>query len=226
MHAPMPCLVLHTCCSSTWYNKYEQHELAVDNCIRGHHVFKNIWTPTLGKQLPCRREIGINKDRYAVAILRDRTMGGHVPRKISAACTLFLQREGSIHCVVTRKRCFHLPHKHKSPKTAATTQRPHLLISTMNEFLLADFNLVVSWSMRQPPNLIPHQIFRLYGSSVYKTHQDIFVVQIQRAEKQMDVVSCCFPCSTSQAWRILVQGNIGAVSPSLSEGYILMSGTE
>ena len=72
-------------------------ELAVDSCIRGHNVFKNIWTPTMGEQLPCRREIGINKDRYAVAILRDRTAVGHVPRKISAACALFLQREGSIH---------------------------------------------------------------------------------------------------------------------------------
>ena len=44
-------------------------ELAVNSCIQGHHVFKNIWTPTMGKQLPYRREIGIYKDRYAVAIL-------------------------------------------------------------------------------------------------------------------------------------------------------------
>ena len=124
-------------------------ELAVDSCIQRHHIFKNIWTPTMGEQLPCRGEIGNNKDRYAVAILRDRTTVGHVPREISAACALFLQREGSIHCVVTGKRCFHLPHKHKSPKTAATTQRPYLLISTMNDFILADFNLAVGWSIRQ-----------------------------------------------------------------------------
>ena len=78
--------------------------------------------------------------------------------KISAACALFLQREGTIYCVVTGKCCFHLPHKHKLPKTAATTQRPHLLISTMNDFILADYNLAVGWSIRQtakfnsPPN--------------------------------------------------------------------------
>ena len=78
-------------------------ELAVDSCIQGHHIFKNIWTPAMGKQLPCRREIGNNKDWYAVAILRDCTMVVHVPRKISTACALFLQREGSIHCIVTRK---------------------------------------------------------------------------------------------------------------------------
>ena len=71
---------------------------------------------------------------------------------------LFLQREGSIHCIVTGKHCFHLLHKHKSPKTAATTQRPHPLISTMNDFILPDFNLVIGWSIHQaakfnfPPN--------------------------------------------------------------------------
>ena len=123
-------------------------ELAVDSCIRGHHVFKNIWTPTMGEQLPCRREIGNNNDRYVVARLRNRTTVGHVPRKISAACALFLQREGSIHCVVTGKRCFHLPHKHKS---AATTQRSHLLISTMNDFISADFKF--GGRLVNPPNL-------------------------------------------------------------------------
>ena len=45
-------------------------ELAMDSCIQGHHVFKNIWTPTMGEQLSCKREIGKNKDRYAVAAFR------------------------------------------------------------------------------------------------------------------------------------------------------------
>ena len=57
-------------------------ELTVDSCIRGHHVFKNVWTPTVGEQLTCQREIGNNKDRYAVVVLRNRTTVGHVPRKI------------------------------------------------------------------------------------------------------------------------------------------------
>ena len=44
-------------------------ELAMDSYFQGHHVFKNIWTPTMGEQLPCKREICDNKDRYAVAVL-------------------------------------------------------------------------------------------------------------------------------------------------------------
>ena len=59
----------------------------------------------MGKQLSCKREISNNKDWYVVAVLRDRITVGHVPRKISAACALF-SREGSIHCVVTRERCY------------------------------------------------------------------------------------------------------------------------
>ena len=78
-----------------------ESELAVDSCIRGHHIFKNISTPTMGEQLSYNREISNNKDLYTAAVLRDCTTVGHVPRKISAACTLLLQREGSIHCVVT-----------------------------------------------------------------------------------------------------------------------------
>ena len=53
-------------------------------------TFSRMLTPTMGKQLPSRREIGNSKDWYAVAILRDRTTVGHVPWKISTACALFL----------------------------------------------------------------------------------------------------------------------------------------
>ena len=34
------------------------------------------------------------------------------------------------------------------------------------EIILADFNLAVSTLAAKPPNLIPHQIFRLYGISL------------------------------------------------------------
>ena len=49
-------------------------ELAMDSCIKGHHIFKNIWTPAIGEQLPCRRQISNNKDWYTVAILWDCTI--------------------------------------------------------------------------------------------------------------------------------------------------------
>ena len=50
------------------------------NCIRGHHVYKNVWTLTLGDELECRREGDNEFDRYAVAVLRRGVVVGHLPR--------------------------------------------------------------------------------------------------------------------------------------------------
>ena len=30
----------------------------VESCVRGHHVFGSIWSPTIGEQLVCKRQIG------------------------------------------------------------------------------------------------------------------------------------------------------------------------
>ncbi len=43
-------------------------------------------------------------DRYAVAVLKQGTAIGHLPRKISKVCSLFLRRRGSIRCTVTGSR--------------------------------------------------------------------------------------------------------------------------
>jgi len=41
-----------------------------------------------------------------VAVMRGGTVVGHVPKKISAACALFLGRKGSIRCTISGSRCF------------------------------------------------------------------------------------------------------------------------
>ena len=46
----------------------------------------------MDEQLSCKRETG-NKDRYAVAVLQDHNTVGHLPRKISAACSFFSREE-------------------------------------------------------------------------------------------------------------------------------------
>ena len=50
-------------------------------------------------------------DRYVVAILKEETIIGHLPRKISKVCSLFLRRDGSIRCKVTgsRRYCSYPP---------------------------------------------------------------------------------------------------------------------
>lgn len=87
-------------------DQYAMETYEVSSCVRGHHVFKNIWRPTIGEQLVCKREVSNAQDTYAVAVMRGGTVVGHVPRKISAACALFLGRKGSIRCTISGSRCF------------------------------------------------------------------------------------------------------------------------
>ena len=60
----------------------------------------------LGEVLQRKIESGNVQDRYAVSVQRRNTVVGHVPRKISAACLLFLQRARRICCTVIGVRSF------------------------------------------------------------------------------------------------------------------------
>ena len=72
--------------------------------VRGYHVYKDIWDPVVGETLQCKRETDNGSDRYAVAVFQDDKIVGHLPRKHSRLCSLFLDRGGSISCTVTGSR--------------------------------------------------------------------------------------------------------------------------
>ena len=74
--------------------------------IRGYHVYSDIWNAVIDEELPCAKEFGNLADPFAVGVMKDGTVVGHVPRKISSVCSLFLQRSGSIVCRVTGPRRF------------------------------------------------------------------------------------------------------------------------
>ena len=74
-----------------------------DLCIHGFHVYHNIWEAAEGEVLQCERETGNAKDRYALAVKKDWVIG-HLSKKISRACPLFLRRGGNIQCTVTGRR--------------------------------------------------------------------------------------------------------------------------
>ena len=75
--------------------------------IRGYHVYnKDIWEAVLDEELPCQRELGNLADPFAVAVIRDGVVVGHVPNKISSVCSLCLQRNASITCCVSGYRRF------------------------------------------------------------------------------------------------------------------------
>ena len=57
-----------------------------------------------GEAFNCVREAGNIFDLFAVAIVRDGEIIVHMPRLISAACSLFLRHSSSIKCKVTGSR--------------------------------------------------------------------------------------------------------------------------
>ena len=75
-----------------------------NSCIRGHHIYKDVWTPVVEEGLNCRREEGNISDPYAVAVIKSGNIVGHMPHRISTACNLFIQKTGVIVCKVTGPR--------------------------------------------------------------------------------------------------------------------------
>ena len=75
-------------------------EFCMDSCIRGYHVYEEIWTAVFG-ELNTEREIGNNVDQYAVAVKKDSgETVGHLPKKILQMCSMFIQEGGEILCIV------------------------------------------------------------------------------------------------------------------------------
>ena len=75
-----------------------------NSCVRGYHMYKDIWNAVIGEELLCEREPDNRSNRYAVAIKKDGIIIGHLPRKISRTCSLFLRRGNEITCRVTGHR--------------------------------------------------------------------------------------------------------------------------
>ena len=84
--------------SSTW---------TFNSVIRGHHIYKTIWTPVIDEQLFTKAEDGNEHDRHAVAVTNgEGTVVGHMPRSLLPVSWYFIKNGGSIKCVVTGHRKF------------------------------------------------------------------------------------------------------------------------
>ena len=55
----------------------------MESCVRGYHVYKDLWDPSIREDILCEREPFNDADQYALAILEDDTVVSHIPRKIS-----------------------------------------------------------------------------------------------------------------------------------------------
>ena len=72
--------------------------------IHGHHVYKHVWTPTIGEELTLQQERNNRNDFYAVTAKKDAMVVGRVPRELPRAYWNCIQQGGHITCEVTAKR--------------------------------------------------------------------------------------------------------------------------
>ena len=63
--------------------------------VRGHHVYKRIWSLRVGQQLQLKREEDSSNDLRAVAIVEHGIVVGHLPRESATTVWFFLKRGGT-----------------------------------------------------------------------------------------------------------------------------------
>ena len=77
---------------------------STSSVVRGHHVYKNVWTPSIGERLQLRRQDDNNYDDHAMSVMKAETIVGHVPREMSRTFWHFIMHGGSVGCEITGRR--------------------------------------------------------------------------------------------------------------------------
>ena len=84
----------------------ELSSFSVEAMVRGYRVYRAIWEAAVGETLNCAREVGNRSDTFAVAVIKGGDTVGHVPRRISSICSIFMRNGGVISCEIIGSRGF------------------------------------------------------------------------------------------------------------------------
>ncbi len=71
----------------------ELQVLEINSFIRGYHEYTDVWVPFIGEPLLVKPEPTNAKDNKAVAVMKDSTVVGHVPRNLAPRLFHFLRRD-------------------------------------------------------------------------------------------------------------------------------------
>ena len=75
----------------------------VHSYVTGHYHYQRIWTPNVGEELTSMYELDNAYDEFAVSVLKDDKIVGHVPRELSEKFTTILKSGGSIKVTIRGK---------------------------------------------------------------------------------------------------------------------------
>ena len=73
--------------------------------VRGHQVYKRIWSSCVGEQFEsfCKEDNEHDKYGMAVHLKNSLTVVGHIPREITCTCHFFIKNKGEITGEVSRR---------------------------------------------------------------------------------------------------------------------------
>ena len=57
-------------------------QFVTESSIQGYHVYKSIWSPEIGETLSTKKEHNNPRDRFAVAVMKDKLIVGYIPKEI------------------------------------------------------------------------------------------------------------------------------------------------
>ncbi len=77
---------------------------SLESVVRGHHVYKRVWSPVMGEQLVLKCEEDNENDSRAVAVLKNDVVVGHMPRETARTVWFFLKRGGTGKCEIIGRR--------------------------------------------------------------------------------------------------------------------------
>ena len=65
-------------------------EKKMECVIRRYNIYKATWAAAIWEELVCTREATNAANRYTITVMKEETIIGHLPRKISKVCLVFI----------------------------------------------------------------------------------------------------------------------------------------
>jgi len=76
----------------------------INSVVQGHHVYKTGWMPLIGEQLYLEKESRNPHDDFAVVVIKDHQIVGHIPEEFLRITWHFISHGGSLSCHITGRR--------------------------------------------------------------------------------------------------------------------------
>ena len=64
---------------------------SIPSMVHGYHKYLHVWDAAIGEILPCNSEDSNLHDPYTMAVKKGTITVGHVPKKISCICSVFVR---------------------------------------------------------------------------------------------------------------------------------------